>query len=390
MYVGSLDCVTHLRYQGRDIYLVGTAHVSQRSVDDVGRVIQELRPDTVCVELDQSRHQALVDPKRWRHLDIFQVIRERRVSFLLTSLVLSSYQRRLGEKLGVRPGAEMLAAIEHAAKVGAVLVLADRDIQATLKRTWAALSAWDCAQLVGTLVGSLFAKGEITQEQVESLKDRDTISELVREFAEVMPRLQRPLIDERDRFLMSAIRDSPGQTVVAVVGAGHVGGMVNYLHAEVDRQALSELPRPSPLRLALPWIIPVLVALAFYHGYADRGLGGLRELALIWVASTALVAVAASLLGRPKPLTLLTLAFAAPIGALFPVFAPAMLAAHVEARLRRPDVNDREALSRVASLSDWYANRFTRVLLVGFAATIGVVFGACAGVLLVVATALLR
>src|SRR6187402_2456984 len=253
-----LDCLTRLGYEGREIYLVGTAHVSQRSVEDVGRVIEELRPDTVCVELDAARHQALVDRKRWRHLDIFEIIRQRRVAFWVTSLGLSSYQRRLGEKLGVRPGAEMLAAIDHAERVGARLVLADRDIQATLKRTWAALSLWDCLQLGGALVGSLFAKGEITKEQVEALKDRDTIGELVREFAEVMPRLQAPLIDERDRYLMSAIREAPGQRVVGVVGAGHVGGMVKYLHAEVDRNALSEIPRPSWLSRIAPWILPVI------------------------------------------------------------------------------------------------------------------------------------
>ena len=107
MSEASLDCVTHLAYEGRDLYLVGTAHVSQRSVADVGRVIETLCPDTVCVELDATRHQALVDPKRWRNLDIFEVIRNRRIPFLLSSLVLSSYQRRLGAKLGVRPGAEM-------------------------------------------------------------------------------------------------------------------------------------------------------------------------------------------------------------------------------------------------------------------------------------------
>lgn len=378
MHVGSLDCVTHLTYQGRDIYLVGTAHVSQRSVEEVGRVIDELRPDTVCVELDASRHQALVDPKRWRSLDIFQVIRERRVTFLLTSLVLSSYQRRLGEKLGVRPGAEMLAAIEHAASVGAELVLADRDIQATLKRTWAALSLWDCAQLTGTLIGSMFAKGEITAEQVEALKDRDTISELVREFAEVMPRLQRPLIDERDRFLMSAIRDAPGQTVVAVVGAGHVGGMVGYLNVEVDRRALSEIPGPSLLRRASPWLLPCVAVAAFYRGYAERGLPGLAELGVAWLLCTALIASLLTLPARPRPLTLLALLLASPFGALLPPIAPAMLAAHVEARSRRPDVSDGEGLSRVSSLKDWYANRFTRVLLVGFAATVGSTLAAAA------------
>src|SRR5262245_57196919 len=281
-----LDCLTRLGYEGREIYLVGTAHVSQRSVEDVGRVISELRPDTVCVELDAARHQALVDPKRWRNLDIFEIIRQRRLAFWVTSLGLSSYQRRLGEKLGVRPGAEMLAAIEHARQVGAELVLADRDIQATLKRTWAALGVWDCLQLAGAFVGALFAKGEITKEQVEALKDRDNIGELVREFAEVMPRLQTPLIDERDRFLMSSIREAPGQRVVGVVGAGHVGGMIGYLHSDVDRNALSEIPAASWLRRGAPFVLPAIVLAAGYW-LLSSGSPPVRALLAAWVLPNA-------------------------------------------------------------------------------------------------------
>jgi pheromone shutdown-related protein TraB len=379
-----LDCVTRLAYEGREIFLVGTAHVSQRSVEDVGRVVDELRPDTVCVELDASRHQALMDPRRWRNLDIFEVIRQRRVAFLLTSLALSSYQRRLGEKLGVRPGAEMLAAIEHADKVGARLVLADRDIQATLKRTWTALSTWDCLQLLGALVGSLFAKGEITKEQVEALKDRDNIGELVREFAEVMPRLQRPLIDERDRFLMSSIREAPGQRVVGVVGAGHVEGMVRYLHADVDRNALSEIPPSSWLRRVAPFILPAVVLTSFFVLLRQRPLP-LFELCWAWVLPNAAAVALFSLLARARPLTILVAALAAPVVALLPRVDAGSCAALVEAWLRRPSVADCEGLSRIASLQDWRKNRFTRVLIVGLAAAAGATMGALVGTAAVIA-----
>ena len=375
----SLDCVTHLSYEGRDIYLVGTAHVSQRSVDDVGRVINELRPDTVCVELDAARHQALVDPERWRKIDLFEVITKRRVVFMLANLALSSYQRRLGAKLGVRPGAEMLAAIVHAERLGARLVLADRDIQATLKRTWAALSPWDCLQLFGTLVGALLAKADITEEQVEALKNRNTISELVREFAEVMPRLQRPLIDERDRFLMSAIREAPGPRVVAVVGAGHVGGMVRYLNVEVDRRLLSEIPPPGLLRRSLEWLIIALVLAVFYRGYAQGQMEGLQPLLVAWALSNSLGVAGFSLAARAKWLTVLLAALAAPVTALIPRVGAGMVAALVEAWLRRPSDADRDGLSQVSSLADWHDNRFTRVLLVGFAASVGATLGVFVG-----------
>jgi len=369
------------------LYLVGTAHVSQRSVDDVGRVIRDLTPDTVCVELDATRHQALVDPKRWRNLDIFEVIRERRVLFLLSSLVLTSYQRRLGEKLGVRPGAEMLAAIDEAARVGARLLLVDRDIQATLKRTWAALSVWDCVQLIGTLVGSLFAGGEITEEQVEALKDRDTISELVREFAEVMPRLQRPLIDERDRFLMSAVREAPGKCVVAVVGAGHVSGMVAYLNTPVDRDALSQIPPTGWRRRAASWLLPLLGLAALYHGYS-AGWAELRRMLLGLVVAHAVCVLGPALLARARWLTLLVAPLASLLLAFLPRADAGRVAAYVEASLRRPTLADREGLSQVASLQDWLRNRFTRVLLVGFAVTGGFAVARALGVVWLLCIAL--
>jgi len=129
------DNVTELTYDHKRLIIVGTAHVSQRSVDEVREVIEQVRPDSVCVELDKTRHDALVDEARWRKLDIFQVIRQKKVLMLMASLALAAFQRRLGDKLGVKPGAEMLAALQKAKEIDAQVVLADRDIQATLKRT---------------------------------------------------------------------------------------------------------------------------------------------------------------------------------------------------------------------------------------------------------------
>jgi pheromone shutdown-related protein TraB len=371
--------VTRLEYQGRELYLIGTAHVSQKSVDEVGRVIRELKPDTVCIELDQTRYEVLVDPKRWRKLDIFQVFRERKLFFLLTSLALSSYQRRLGERLGVRPGAEMLAAVAEAKAVGAELVLADRDIQATLKRTWAALSLWDKLQLIGVLIGSVFAKGEISEEQVEALKDRDAISEMIREFAEVMPRLQRPLIDERDRFLISSIREAPGRSIVGVVGAGHIDGMVRYLSTDVDRQALSQIPAASLFSRVAKWFIPAFVLCAFAVGYQQHEVQGLKQMVVAWVIPTSALAGLFSVFAGAKLLTVLATSMASPLTALNPTIGAGMVAGFVEAYLRRPTIEDSEGLSRVASLSDWYNNRFSRVLLVAFAASIGAALGAYVG-----------
>jgi pheromone shutdown-related protein TraB len=273
----------------------------------------------------------------------------------------------------------MLEAIHAAERVGAELVLADRDIQATLKRTWAALRLWDRMQLLATLVASVFAKHEISEEQVEALKDKDTIGELIREFAELMPRLQRPLIDERDRYLISVVREAPGRRVVAVVGAGHVGGMVGYLDEPVDREALSRIPSPTLLSQLVKWIIPVIVLGAFYKGYSTHRGEGLEEMLFAWVLPNSVLAAVFSVVAGAKLLTVLSAFVASPITSLNPTIGAGMVAALVEAWLRKPNVADCEELGEVSTLRDWYANRFTRVLLVGLGATVGSALGAYVG-----------
>lgn len=372
--------VTQLSYQGRDIHLIGTAHVSQRSVDEVKRVIAEVKPDTVCVELDRMRYEAMTDEHRFRKLNIFQVIREKKVLFLLSSLVLSSFQRRMGEKLGVKPGAELLAGVQAAEEIGARLVLADRDIQATLKRSWANLSFWNKMSLLSAMLGSFFGSNEITEEQIEELKDRDTINEMMAEFARHMPQLQVPLIDERDRYLMSSIQEAPGRTIVAVVGAGHVSGMVNYLGTEVDREALSVIPKPGLLAQSLKWIIPVIILSAFYWGYREQSGQGLAEMLYAWILPNSIGAALFSAIAGATPLTIVVAAVASPITSLNPTIGAGMVAALVEAWRRRPTVEDCEGIQdAVLSLRGMYANRFTRVLLVAVGATLGSALGAYVG-----------
>ncbi len=372
--------VTRLSYQGRDIHLIGTAHVSQRSVEEVQRVIREVRPDTVCVELDKMRYEAMTDEHRFRKLNIFQIIREKKVLFLLASLVLSSFQRRMGEKLGVKPGAELLAGVTTAEEVGAELVLADRDIQATLKRSWANLSFWNKMQLLSVMIGSFFASNEITEEQIEELKDRDTINEMMGEFAKHMPQLQTPLIDERDRYLMSSIQEAPGKTIVAVVGAGHVNGMVGYLGSEVDREALSVIPKPTILSRSLKWIIPTIILTAFYWGYREHSGQGLIEMLYAWVLPNSVGAALFAAIAGATPLTILIAAIASPITSLNPTIGAGMVAALVEAWRRNPTVEDCEGINdAILSIKGMYQNQFTRVLLVAVGATLGSALGAYVG-----------
>ena len=214
------DNVTCLEANGKTYYIIGTAHVSKDSVQEVEDTIDAIKPDTVCVELCNTRHQALTDKDRWKNLDIFKVIREGKMLLLLANLAVGAYQRRLGKELGVEPGAELIAGVKKAEEVGAELCLADRDIQATLKRTWGNLTFWQKLNLLGGIIGSLVSTETIEAEQIEKLKEKDQLSEMMAELARVMPEVQIPLIDERDQYLMSSIEEAPGKTIVAVVGAG--------------------------------------------------------------------------------------------------------------------------------------------------------------------------
>jgi len=221
--------VTRLEHDGREIFLVGTAHVSKKSVEEVRRVIAELRPDTVCVELDASRCEALRDEKRWHGPGSGDVLSKDRAGLFLASLLFAGFQKRLGDRLGVRPGMEMLAAVAEAERIGANVVLADREIQATLMRCYRSLGPLDRAKVLVVLVLLPFSAQEIDEAEVEKLKDREKMGDVMEAFAREMPALGTPLIEERDRYLMASIREAPGRRIVAVVGAAHVPGMTREL-----------------------------------------------------------------------------------------------------------------------------------------------------------------
>ncbi len=374
------DNVTVLESGERCIHIVGTAHVSRQSVDEVRNVIERVRPETVCIELDAHRFEALTDASRWRKLDIFQVIRQKRVPFLLANLALSAYQARLGEKLGVKPGAEMLAAIDAAREVGAEIVLADRDIQITLKRTWRNVSLWNKLKLMGALLGSFFDDEEISDEALEELKQGETLGDMMAEFAKLMPQVKAPLIDERDVYLISRIEAAPGDSIVAVVGAAHVPGMVAHFGQPADLAALDVIPPPGRVGPWLKWLVPAIVLAAFTWGYFKVSGQRLSEMLAVWILPNAILAGLFSLIAGSRILTAIAAFFASPITSLNPTIQAGMVAGLVEAWLRRPTVEDCERVREDSqSLRGLYRNRFTRVLLVSIMASLGSALGAWVG-----------
>lgn len=375
------DNVTLIERDGKTYYIVGTAHVSKASVREVREVIEAVKPDTVCTELCPTRHKTLMDEEAWRSLNIVEVIKQRKALMLMASLALSSFQRKMGDQLGVKPGAELLESVHAAADVGAELVLADREVQVTLKRTWANLSLWKRMEVFSWLLASVFSKEELTEEELESLKEKDQLSEMMREFANVMPQVKAPLIDERDKYLASKISEADGQTIVAVVGAGHVEGIVAYFGEKIDRAAMEVIPPPSPWVKILKWVIPAAVLSLFAIGYFKNADSNFQEMLEAWILPNSIGAGLFTLLAAAHPLTILTAIIAAPITSLNPSIGAGMVAGLVEALVRKPTVADAEAVPEaIKTFKGFYTNHFTKILLVFFMASLGSALGTVVGI----------
>lgn len=373
--------VAIIELPGKQLYLVGTAHVSQSSVDLAEQVIREVKPDSVAIELCDSRYQSLKEPDRWKNTDIVKIIREGKVYVLLAQLVLAAFQKKLGDQLKIKPGAEMLHAAKVTEELGAKLVMADRDVRITLKRTWAKLGLWTMLKVLFAMVKGLFTKHEISQEEIERLKSEDALAAAMDEFSTAFPEVRGTLIDERDQYLAAKMREAPGSTIVAVVGAGHVPGIKNYLSKPIDIAALEQLPPKGPTRLILMWAIPALVigtlAYIFMTAGAKQSISALED----WTLITGVTAAVGAALALAHPATVLVAFIVAPFTAINPFIRAGWLAGLMEAWLKKPVVGDFETvLSDLTTIRGIWRNRLSRVLLVVILTNLGARLGAILGI----------
>ncbi|HEX3764672.1 MAG TPA: TraB/GumN family protein [Kofleriaceae bacterium] len=374
--------VTELVSGGTTFHVVGTAHVSAHSVDEVRQTIARLQPDAVCVELDQRRHDALTRDSAFRDLDVRGAVRDGRALYVLAQLALAAYQRRIGARLGIKPGAELLAAIDAARTAGIPVELIDRDIDITLKRTWRNLGLWRRI----TLFASLFVGGEpddrhagqpISPQMIEDLKQPRALSDMLTELGRAVPEIKRPLIDERDQYLASRLVEvgRGRRTVVAVVGAAHVPGICAQLGTPIDRAALEQVPPPSRLWRALLWLVPIAVAAALFHGGRSDP-PQLVAMLRAWILPTALGAAGCTLLAGGSLWSAVASLAVAPVAALHPSLTTGMLVGRVEAWRRRPSLTDRERLGDdLQSVAGFRRNPVTRILLVAIASGVGTSLG---------------
>lgn len=363
----------------KEFVLVGTAHISQESKDLVTQAIQEESPDTVCVELDEGRLKSLEDPDRWKKTDLKKIIREHQLGTLIANLVLGSYQKRMGLSTGVRPGAELYGAVLSARSAGIPIVLADRDIKVTLRRTWSCTPWYRKFSLIASLFASLFDKTEISEEELKRIRERDSLSAMMEEFGKTFPEVKSVLIDERDQYLASRIRHASGKKVLAVVGAGHVQGIRKILEENKplpEESTLCQIKPSSPVFKILGWTITVAIIASIVGVGIHSGLEKAGEVTLNWFLYTGGGAMLGSIIAGAHPLAVLTALVVAPFTGLTPLIGVGFFVALVQAYLRPPRVAEFETVSEdIWKISRWWKNRVTRVilcfLLPGFPAIIG-------------------
>ena len=366
------NMIHHLEVDDKQIILLGTAHVSKESVQLVSSVVEEQRPETVCVELCQSRYQSIRQKERWQDTDIVKVIKEKKSFLLLSNLLLASFQKRIAKKFDIKPGQEMMQAIESADAVGAEIYLADRDIRTTLARTWRAMGLWGKLKLMFQLVMSMGEVEDLKEEDVEKMKQEDVLQTLLAEVCQSMPVLKEILIDERDQYLAEKIRNAPGKNIVAVVGAGHVSGIKKHWKADIDLAYLDQLPPKNKIAGTLKWIIPAVIIALFVAGFFYGGSETGTDMIAWWILANGVLAGIGAVIAWAHPATIVSAVLAAPLTSLNPMIAAGWVSGLVEAFSRKPKVKDLEKLpDDILSIKGFWKNKVTRILLVVVFTNIG-------------------
>ncbi len=365
------------------IILIGTAHISQQSVDEVTKAIETYDPDVVAIELCPRRYKNLTEKDQWENTPVTALLKSNNAYFLLAQTFLSSVQRKLGKDHGVQPGSEMIAAINEAKKQEKDIELVDRDIAVTLKRAWKKMGFKEKFRVLWEFLKAMvgFDEEEMEEIDLEELMDQDMISTMLEEFGEIAPSVTTVLIHERDQYIAQKIKhlQDKGKTVVAVVGAGHLHGIETHLKNPdffVDLPSLEQVPqkRFSVLK-TIGYLIPVLFAALIFYGFYTGGIERSLQMFLYWFLINGIFSAIGTAIARAHPLSILTAFVAAPITSLNPAVAAGWVAGYVEAKLRTPVIKDFQGLSTIENFSDFWKNRVIRLLLVVALANVGSMIG---------------
>ncbi len=371
-----------LHVADKTILLVGTAHISRQSAELVKTVITQEQPDAVCVELDRKRFDALAQRRRWEELDLKEVVRRKQLATLLVNLMLAAYQKRLGGQLGLMPGTELLAAAKTAEDLCIPVALCDRDVRVTLRRAWHATSLFKRGYLLATLLVSLFDKTELDEHKLADMRRQDVLSELINELGATLPQTKRVLIDERDIFMAERIKQTAGQRLVAVVGAGHMEGIRRVIESD-NRGLMEEINTVPPVGSGWKiagWLVPALIVLGLLFIGVRHGGEELMANALYWTLAHGIPAALGAIAALAHPATIASAFAAAPVTSLSPLIGAGYVSAFVQVMVSPPVVREFESVGQdIAVFSGWWKNKLLRIFLVFFLTTLGSILGTWLG-----------
>lgn len=355
--------IVKVDYQDKEIYLVKTAHVSKTSVDDVIECFNEINPDSICIELDKKRYDSLKNKEKWRDTDISKIIKDKQVGLLLVNIILSSFQRRMAKSMNTNTGGEMIEGMKLAEENKKTLVLADRPVNTTFKRIWASLSLMEKSKLLTSIIASVFDKEEVSEEELQSLKEADALEAALNEISKEFPNVKRTLVDERDQYLSSKIKNAPGKRIMAIIGAAHCNGIINNLNNDINPEELEKVENKKKTHI-IGWLIPIIIIGMIVYTFIANKDAGLEQIKQ-WVLWNGSFGAIGSLICLAHPLTILTAFIAAPFTSLNPLLSAGLFASLVEASLRKPKVKDFEDIGKdTETVKGFWKNRVTKILLI--------------------------
>ncbi|MBB6482383.1 TraB/GumN family protein [Spirochaeta isovalerica] len=376
------DTINRIVFDDREILLIGTAHVSHESVDEVKQAIESEEPGRVCIEIDEGRYQSIIDEESWKKLDIHQAIRQKKGFLMIASLILGSFQKKIGADMGIRPGEEMKIAAEAATEKGIPFSFSDRPIQITLQRAWRKSNLWNKMKLLSSLIASAFTTEKVEKSDIEELKNSNALQGMMEELAGYLPSVKEVLIDERDRYLATNIFNTTEKKVVAVVGAGHGPGILKWFErldkkeVEADISDISVVPPKRLYEKAIPWIIPFVIVGIITAGFFTSGVNAGFNMILVWILANGIPAALGAIIAAAHPLTIIISFAAAPITSMNPTIGVGFVSGLLESSFRKPRIRDLENLQDDAgSLKGWYGNRVLRILLVFLLSSLGSAIG---------------
>jgi pheromone shutdown-related protein TraB len=350
-----------------NLRLIGTAHVSSESVEIVKEQISEYKPDIVAVELCNSRLSSLKEPESLDSEDLLNIIKEGRSPMILLQTALATQQRKMGLTTGEKPGAELLVAVQIAENSNIPVEMIDRDVVVTLRRAWHRMGLLEKLRVLNTLLWD-DEDEDVSIDDV--LGDSDMLSNLMEEARDVAPEAGKVLIDERDAFLAGRIQQIRGRgRILAVVGAGHLEGIVNNLKEPPLEVAsnLSELSAEPPKKI-WPKILMAAVPLFLFGGLGYMAYNGdmeeIRQMAETWLVLNASLAGLGVLIARGHPLSILVGAIASPITSLNPALAAGWFAGYTQIKVDAPTGGDAQEFLALDDMSLLWRNRVGRVLMV--------------------------